>query len=120
MEKQELEFFKDLLNSQMEELLKQAGYSVADMRKEIDSCADFTDMASFEIDRTYMLHIRDRESRLIRKIRQALARIDEGTFGICDICGEEISLKRLEARPVTTLCIRCKTKQEAFEKVVGI
>ena len=120
MEEKELDFFKELLNAQLEELLKQAGYSVADMRREIESCADFTDMASFEIDRTFKLRIRDRESRLIKKIRSALERIEEGVFGICESCGEEISLKRLEARPVTTLCIKCKTRQEAFEKIVGM
>jgi DnaK suppressor protein len=120
MEEQELEFFKELLNAQLEDLLKQAGYSVADMRREIDSCADFTDMASFKIDRTFMLCIRDRENKLIRKIKKILERIEVGVFGICERCGEEISVKRLEARPATTLCIKCKTKQEAFEKVIGM
>ena len=120
MEEKELEFFKALLNAQLEELLKQAGYSVADMRREIESCADFTDMASFEIDRTFMLRIRDRESRLIKKIKKAIERIDDGVFGICERCGEGISIKRIEARPVTTLCIKCKTKEEKFERVIGI
>ncbi|MBU4186203.1 MAG: RNA polymerase-binding protein DksA [Proteobacteria bacterium] len=120
MEEKEPDFFKELLNAQLEELLKQAGCSVADMRKEIDSCADFADMASFEIDRTLMLRIRDRESRLIRKIKKALERIEDGVFGICERCGEEISIKRLKARPVTTLCIKCKTKEEKLERVIGI
>jgi len=120
MEEKELGFFKELLNTQLEELLKHADYSVADMRREIDSCADFTDMASFEIDRTLLLRIRDRESRLIKKIKNALERIDEGIFGICEMCGEEISIKRLKARPVATLCIECKTKEETLEMVIGI
>ena len=67
-----------------------------------------------------MLRIRDREAKLIKKIKSALERIDNGTFGICDSCGEEISVKRLKARPVTTQCIDCKTKQEAQEKALGI
>jgi DnaK suppressor protein len=54
---------------------------------------------------------------LLKKIDEALERINNGTFGICESCGEEISLKRLEARPVTTLCIDCKTRQEADEKI---
>ena len=67
-----------------------------------------------------MLRIRDREHKLIYKIKQALDRIEEGTFGVCDSCGEDISIKRLKARPVTTQCIDCKTKEEAQEKVLGI
>ena len=120
MEEKELEFFKELLNTQLEELLNQAGYTVAGMREEIDSCADLTDRASFEIDRTFMLRIRDRESRLIKKIKKALERIEDGIFGICERCGEEISIKRLKARPVATLCIECKTKEEKLERVIGI
>ena len=58
--------------------------------------------------------------KLISKIREALDRIDDGTFGICESCGEEISEKRLKARPVTTLCIDCKKKQEANERARGL
>jgi DnaK suppressor protein len=67
-----------------------------------------------------MLRIRDREHKLIKKVKKALDRIENGTFGICEKCGEDISLKRLKARPVTTQCIDCKTKEEAFEKALGI
>jgi DnaK suppressor protein len=63
-----------------------------------------------------LLRIRERERRLITKITEALERIEEGTFGICERCGEDISDKRLEARPVTTLCINCKQEQEDLEK----
>lgn len=115
MEEKELEFFKELLNTQLEELLNRAGYTVAGLREEMDSCADLTDRASFEIDRTFMLRIRNRESKLIKKIKKALERIEDGIFGICERCDEEISIKRLEARPVTTLCIKCKTKEEKIE-----
>ncbi len=86
----------------------------------MDSCADLTDRASFEIDRTFMLRIRDRESKLIKKIKKALERIEDSIFGICERCGEEISIKRLKARPVATLCIECKTKEEKLERVIGI
>jgi DnaK suppressor protein len=67
-----------------------------------------------------MLRIRDRERKLIVKIRGALERIDSGTYGICDSCGSDISVKRLKARPVTTQCIDCKTKEEAMENALGI
>ena len=62
-----------------------------------------------------MFHIRGRESRLIKKLRQALERIDNQTFGICESCGEDINPRRLEARPVTTKCIDCKQEEERLE-----
>jgi len=67
-----------------------------------------------------MLRIRDRENKLLKKIKAALDRIDDDTFGICEKCGEDISLKRLEVRPVTTQCINCKTKEEAVERSLGL
>jgi DnaK suppressor protein len=73
-----------------------------------------------ESDRNFELRIRDRERKLISKIKDALDRIEEGTYGICEECGENISDERLKARPVTTLCIDCKKKQENQEKVKGL
>jgi len=67
-----------------------------------------------------MLRIRDRERKLIVKIREALERIDNKRYGICESCGSDISTKRLKARPVTTQCIDCKTKAEAMENALGI
>ncbi|MDQ7787529.1 MAG: TraR/DksA C4-type zinc finger protein [Thermodesulfovibrionales bacterium] len=78
---------------------------------------DLGDQASAEIDRNFMLKIKGRERKLIKKIEEAVERIDEGIFGICDKCGEEIDIRRLEARPVTTMCIECKTVQEEEEKL---
>ncbi len=66
-----------------------------------------------------VFRLRDREKFLLKKIDDAMARIENGTFGICEICEEEISVKRLEARPVTTMCIRCKEEQEKQEKSYG-
>ncbi len=80
---------------------------------------DMGDQASAEIDRNFMLRLRGREQRLLKKIEQAIEKIDSGAFGICDVCGEEINLKRLEARPVTNMCIFCKTEQEEEEKLRG-
>ncbi|HCS13010.1 MAG: RNA polymerase-binding protein DksA [Zetaproteobacteria bacterium CG06_land_8_20_14_3_00_59_53] len=85
-------------------------------REEQASFPDPTDQATMESDRDFDLRIRDRERRLIRKIDQAMGRIKDGTFGICDSCGGDISSKRLQARPVTTLCIDCKTAQEIEER----
>ncbi len=80
------------------------------------SFPDPTDQASMETDRNFDLRIRDRERKLIKKIDQALARVKDGSFGSCDSCGGDIGLKRLQARPVTTLCIDCKTAQEQEER----
>jgi DnaK suppressor protein len=78
---------------------------------------DLGDQASAEIDRNFMLRIKGRERKLIKKIEEAIERIDEGTFGICEKCGEDIDIRRLDARPVTTMCIECKTLQEEEEKL---
>jgi DnaK suppressor protein len=77
---------------------------------------DPADQASMETDRNFDLRIRDRERKLIKKIDEAMNRIKEGTFGECDSCGADIGIKRLQARPVTTLCIDCKTAQEIEER----
>jgi DnaK suppressor protein len=84
--------------------------------QEQNAFPDPTDQASMETDRNFDLRIKDRERKLIRKIDQAVARIKEGEFGMCDSCGGDISVKRLQARPVTTLCIDCKTEQEQEER----
>ncbi len=78
---------------------------------------DLGDQATAETDRNFMLRLRGREQRLLKKIDQALERVEAGTFGICEDCGNEINLKRLEARPVTTMCIDCKTLQEEEERM---
>jgi DnaK suppressor protein len=78
---------------------------------------DLGDQATAEIDRNFMLRLKGRERKLLKKIEEAIERIDQGIFGICDKCGLEINIKRLEARPVTTMCIECKTLQEEEEKL---
>lgn len=120
LQPQDIEYFKVLLSGQLEELLTRAEKKVAELIRNGDLSADVIDQASTDIDRNYTLRICDRESRLIRKIKTALAKIEDGTFGICESCDEEIGVDRLKARPVTSYCIRCKTKMEAFEKVSGV
>lgn len=109
--------FRQILQGQLDELLREAGKTVSEMTDEKANFPDPTDRASLESDRNFELRIRDRERKLIMKIREALERIDEGTFGICEHCEEEIGEARLKARPVTTLCIECKTEQERQEKI---
>lgn len=120
MKTKDLEFFKQLLTDRLEELLNHADNTVSGMIAPKENFPDPTDRASLETDRNFMLRIRDRENKLIKKIKKALARIEEETFGICEKCGDDISIKRLKARPVTTQCIDCKTKEEALEKALGI
>ena len=120
MKKKDVKYFKDLLNHQLEDLLSQANDTVSGMTTPKENFPDPTDRASLESDRNFLLRIRDRESKLIKKIKKTLVRIENDTFGLCEKCGEEITLKRLKARPVTTQCIECKTKEEALEKALGI
>jgi DnaK suppressor protein len=117
MEQAVLEEFKAILEAQLEALLKEAGKTVSEMTDENGNFPDPTDRASLESDRNFELRIRDRERRLIMKIREALNRIETGEFGICESCEEPIGEARLRARPVTTLCIDCKTEQERKEKI---
>jgi DnaK suppressor protein len=121
MDKSQKEHFKGLLNKQLEELLDDAERTVSDMnRTEDESFPDPTDRASHETDRNFTLRVKDRERKLVSKIKETLKRIDEDEdYGICEICGEDISIKRLEVRPVTTSCIECKKEEEAEEKKAG-
>jgi DnaK suppressor protein len=117
MDQEKLLFFKGLLEERLHVLLEEAGKTCSDMRQ--DNNGDFpdpTDRASLESDRNFLLRIKDRERKLIMKVKEALDRIDNGTFGICESCGKPISEKRLMARPVTTQCIDCKTEEEKKER----
>jgi DnaK suppressor protein len=113
---EQLEMFRRILNAQRDQLMEDAGKTVRTMGDTPEAFADPADRAAWESDSTRDLRIRDRERKLIDKIEETLARIEDGTFGECEDCGETISLGRLKARPVTTLCIECKAKQEADEQ----
>ena len=115
MNKERLAYFRELLNERQKVLLNEAEKTVTGMTNDKNTFPDPTDRANMETDRNFELRIRDRERKLILKIKEALARIEDGTFGICEECGEDITDERLKARPVTTLCIECKTKAEAEE-----
>ncbi len=119
MNPEQLEYFRKLFNEKIDQLLDEAEKTVSGMTGGAENFPDLTDRASQESDRNFELRIRDRERKLISKMREALKRVEDGTFGICDMCGKEISEKRLMARPVTTLCIDCKKKQEEMEKQRG-
>jgi DnaK suppressor protein len=120
MDKKKLKYFRGLLQDQLDELIDEALKTVNGMTNLKDNFPDPTDRAALETDRNFLLRIRDRERKLIEKIKEAIDRIDNGQFGVCELCGKEIGEKRLMARPVTTLCIECKKKQEAREKARGL
>ena len=120
MKNKELKYFRNILTRRQKDLYKQADVTVTDLQEPTVREIDLVDRASLEATRAFTLRIRDRESRLIGKINQSLARIEEGTFGICDMCDEDISIKRLKARPVTKFCITCKNKMEALEETIGM
>jgi DnaK suppressor protein len=119
MDKEQLELFREQLLLKKQEILTDAGKTMTEMTDQTTNVPDPNDRATLESGRSFELRIRDRERRLLTKIDEAIARIDDGSYGVCEDCGEEIGLKRLEARPVTTLCIDCKTLQETREKSVG-
>jgi DnaK suppressor protein len=108
------------LEQQLAELLIRANETVGDLSKEGEAFADPLDRAALDSGREHNLRFRERESRLIHKIKTALQKMDEGDFGICESCGEDIPLSRLMARPVTAYCIQCKTRMENWEKAVGL
>jgi DnaK suppressor protein len=113
------EFFKALLTDQLEELQRKADGTVSDLLLLSVHSADPLDTSTMDADRSFTLRIRDRESKLINKIKAALDRLEDGEFGQCEMCGEDIGVARLRARPVTTYCISCKTKLENQEKLVS-
>jgi len=115
VKKKELELFRNLLNQRIEELRSEAGKTVETMDDD-ENFPDPSDRATMESNRNSLLRIRDRERKLIFKIQETLQRLDNGEFGICEACGEEIGIERLKARPVTTLCIDCKSNQEVAER----
>jgi DnaK suppressor protein len=117
MNSKRLQFFRELLLTKIAGLSGDQQKTLAEMTMTDERLADITDLASFQTERNFELRIRDRERKLIAKIHESIQKIDDGTYGICENCDEEISEKRLIARPVTTLCIRCKTEQEKIEKL---
>jgi len=116
MDQNDLHYFRNQLESMLEDIQQKGQSTIEDMSGTSQVYADPADRASQESDQFFTLRLRDRDRKLINKIKAALERIEDGTYGICEMCGEDISIPRLKARPVTTLCIQCKSKQEEDEK----
>jgi DnaK suppressor protein len=120
MSKAQLKKFKDLLEEKRREIIKKAQQTLdEDMTLDANDLPDEMDLASSEYLQSFTFRLRGREKVFLDKITKALEKLEAGSFGVCDECGENFSIKRLEARPETTLCIRCKEDQERVEKDFG-
>lgn len=119
MDNKRLKHFREILIKKMAGLLGIADDTVTQMSEGDGSFPDPLDRALSESSRTIELRKRDRERKLIQKIQKAIQKTEDGTYGICEICGDEITEDRLEVRPETTLCISCKEEQEQVERQFG-
>jgi DnaK suppressor protein len=119
--KKELKKFQELLEEKRKAVLERARQMLAEDNMTLDTndLPDEMDLASSEYLQSFEFRLRGREKSLLSKLDLALKKIDDGTFGICEICEEPIGKKRLEARPETTLCIKCKEDQEREERTMG-
>ncbi len=120
MNNKEIEYFRNRLQNELDALLAKAETAVVELIGSVHTNeADPLDRATQEEARSRQQQMRGRESRLIAKIEKRLQAIDEGIYGICEACEEPIAIARMKARPVTSYCIDCKTRQEALERVIG-
>jgi len=117
MNDRQLDYFRRKLLAWKAEIMEDSRDTVAGMKDQTRNIPDIADRASEETDRALELRTRDRERKLVSKIDAALRRIDEGEYGYCDITGEPISLKRLDARPIATMSLEAQERHERREKV---
>ena len=117
MNARQLEYFRRKLINWRQELLDQSAETIGNLSESARAVPDIADRASEETDRSLELRTRDRQRKLVGKIDAALRRIDSGEFGYCDVTGEAISLKRLDARPIATMTLEAQEKHERREKV---
>ncbi len=120
MKKRDVQKLRKILAGQRDDLLANTKKTLSgDIHLDPDDFPDEIDTASSEINLAFMGRLRERERGLLKKINQALDKMEEGIYGECESCGEEIGVKRLEARPVAELCIDCKAEQEKLERREG-
>ncbi len=118
--KKELKKFQEMLEEKRRAVLDRARKTLSeDMTLDTNDLPDEMDLAASEYIQSFEFRLRGREKSLLTKLDSALRKIEDGRFGICDICEEPIGKKRLEARPETSLCIRCKEDQERDEREFG-
>ena len=112
-----LKYFRDMLEKQLVELTRKSDGAVAELLMATAPPADPLDRVSLEMERELAVHMMERDKKLMLKIRKALQKIEDGIFGICEECGEDIDINRLKLRPVTEHCIGCKKQQEKMKKL---
>jgi DnaK suppressor protein len=117
MNERQRDYFRTRLLTWREDILKEAKETLLHLQEENQNHPDLTDRASSETDRAIELRARDRQRKLITKIDEALARIDDGTYGYCEETGEPISIRRLEARPIATLSVEAQERHERRERI---
>jgi DnaK suppressor protein len=117
MNDRQRDYFRQKLLAWREDILREARETLQHLQDENQNHPDFADRASSETDRAIELRARDRQRKLIAKIDEALSRIEDGTYGYCEETGEQISIKRLEARPIATLSIEAQERHERRERV---
>ena len=117
MNERQREYYRRKLTNWKNEILREAQDTLVALQTESENHPDLADRASSETDRAIELRARDRQRKLIAKINAAIARIDEGTYGYCEVTGEPISLRRLEARPIATMSIEAQEWHEKNERV---
>ena len=120
LNKKELKLFRDMIDEKRRQVIDRARKTLTeDMTLDVNDLADEMDLAASESLQSFEFRLRGREKSLLGKLDLAIRKIDEGTFGMCEICDEPIGRKRLEARPETGLCIKCKEDQEREERTLG-
>ena len=117
MNDRQKEYFRAKLKDWRDSILDESRHTIVGLQDSAANHADIADRASAETDRALELRTRDRQRKLISKIDAAIRRIDEGTYGYCDVTGEPISLKRLDARPIATMSLEAQERHERREKV---
>lgn len=117
MNERQLEYFRRKLLNWKAELLEDSRDTIEELQNSTRNIPDVTDRASEETDRALELRTRDRQRKLVNKIDAALRRIDDGEYGYCEVTGEPISLKRLDARPIATMSLEAQERHERREKV---
>lgn len=116
MNARQLDYFRKKLADEINQLVSNEAAMMVPVQDYSEVHPDILDRAVYEGQRTFAFRIRERERFLIWKIKDALRRIEEGTYGICEECGEDIPIDRLKARPVTNYCLDCKTRMEAQDR----
>lgn len=120
LNKKDLKQFRDLLEEKRQAVIDRAQKTLTeDMTLDPNDLPDEMDLAASEYIQSFEFRLRGREASLLSKLDHAIRKIDDGSFGMCESCEEPIGRKRLEARPETSLCIRCKEEQEREEKTMG-